>query len=144
MKKTYSKEFMQNNCECYPVSKMESIFFNGNNDFITADDIINSSIPLKDKFWFFCKKTGVEKIKNQELAIKLSEIVLPIFESKFPSDKRPKEAIEAAKLYISGHISLNELLNKINAAYAADACNSYKLQIEQLLIDFVNSQPETL
>jgi hypothetical protein len=44
-----------------------------------------------------------------------AEDVLPIFEREHPGDSRPRDAIEAARLFADGHISRSEL----DAAWAA-------------------------
>ena len=55
--------------------------------------------------------------KNLRLfAADCADHVLPIFEKKYPEDKRPREAIKAARAFARGEISF-EILNK--AAYAA-------------------------
>ena len=112
MIKKYSKKFMQENCGCYSIDHMESIFFKNGNEYITSEDILNSSIPIKDKFWFFCNKANVEKIENKKMAIKIAELVLPIFEKRYTDKDAPRQAINAAKQYLSGHLSLEELNEK--------------------------------
>ena len=57
--------------------------------------------------------------QNRQIAIYCAELVLHIFENACQNDKRAREAIEAAKLYISGAISAEELRAKRNAACAA-------------------------
>ena len=44
------------------------------------------------------------KQQNQKIAIFSAELVLDIFEKKSPNDKRPREAIQAAKDYLVGLI----------------------------------------
>ena len=85
---------------------------------ITLDSILNSEIPLKDKFWFVCKKLATKE-QNQQIAIFCAETVLHIYENKYPNDKRPREAIQAAKDYLAGKISVSEL--QIKRAAADDA-----------------------
>ncbi|HUT82855.1 MAG TPA: Imm5 family immunity protein [Candidatus Bathyarchaeia archaeon] len=51
----------------------------------------------------------IEKQKHRTLVlwtIECAEHVLPIFEEKYPQDKRPHEAIEAAKTWASGKIKM--------------------------------------
>jgi hypothetical protein len=110
---------MLDNCGCYSQEKLLSCSFM-KDEVITNKSILNSEIPLKDKYWFFCKKV-LSKEQNQQIAISCSELVLPIYENKYLENKAPREAIEAAKLYITGHISLDELLLKKRAAAAASS-----------------------
>jgi hypothetical protein len=113
MQQSFTKEFMLVKRGCYP----EDHFLMRD---ITLTEIVQSGIPLKDKYWFVCRKLATRE-QNQEIACSLAEIVLPIFEKRYPEDKRPREAIEAARAYIVGHISLDQLLIKRRAPYAADA-----------------------
>ncbi len=53
-------------------------------------------------------------------AIYAAEQVIDIFEKKYPDDKRPREAIEAAKKYIANPTEENRNATDA-AAYAADA-----------------------
>jgi len=133
MKTTYSAKFMQENCGCYKEEngKLESMVLKGRKE-ITYQDILDCGIPLKDKYWFFCKKVFTKE-QNQQIAIEIAECVLPIYEKKYPNNKALRQAIEAAKLYLTGHITLEELLkvrytaaDAANAAYAyaADAANA--------------------
>jgi hypothetical protein len=55
-----------------------------------------------------------------ELAIYCAELSLPIFEKEYPEDKRPREAIEAAKACIKNPSKKNK-----DASYAAYAAASY-------------------
>lgn len=95
---------------------------------VTLDAIIHSEISLKDKYWFVCRKV-LTKEQNQKLACDVAEIVLPLFEKKYPDDKRPREAIETAILFIAGGCSLDLLIDK-RRAYAAAA-------IKQQLLDYL-------
>lgn len=48
-----------------------------------------------------------------------AEVVLPIFEKKYPDDKRPRQAITAARAFAAGKISAKELDAASVAARAA-------------------------
>ena len=126
--KTFTKEFMANNCGCYSLDELNACSFM-NQDEITLQSIFESEIPLKDKYWFFCKKVAT-KDQNKKIAIDLAEMVLPIWEKRYPHDKRPHDAIQTAKQYLAGHISMNELITKrrsaaADAAYAAAYAATY-------------------
>ena len=49
-----------------------------------------------------------------------AETVLPIFEKKYPDDKRPRKAIETARLSAEGKASIKDVRTAAYAAYAAD------------------------
>jgi len=59
------------------------------------------------------------KEHNVKLAIYSAELVLHIFEDKYPDDDRPRKAIEAAKEYLKNPTEDNR-----NASYAAAAASS--------------------
>jgi hypothetical protein len=60
------------------------------------------------------------------LAVFFAEGVLPIFEKEFPENKRPREAVEAAKAWIVNPCreTANAAANAAYAAYAANAANA--------------------
>src|SRR3990167_3066839 len=60
----------------------------------------------------------------QKFAIYCAESALHIYEVKYPDDKRPREAIAAAKEYMAGSITLKELENKRRAAADAAAADA--------------------
>ena len=124
MQQQFTKDFMIANSGCYDEQKLLSLSFMRNED-ITLKSIVESEIPLRDKFWFVCKKLATKE-ENQQITINVAEIVLPIYEKHYPDNKAPREAIEAAKQYIAGHISLETLLSKRRAAavYAVYAVNA--------------------
>ena len=145
--KTFTHEFMKSNRGCYSEEQLMSCSFM-QTEGVLLSSIVQSEISLKDKFWFVCKKV-LTKEQNQKLAIDVAEIVLPIYEKRYPEDTRMvKDCIEAAKLYITGHISLDELLKKRRAAaaaaYAADAAAyaaaaAIKEQLQNYLINLTES-----
>ena len=115
---------MSENRGCYSEKQLNECDFMSK-DEITLTSIIDSSIRLKDKYWFVCKKL-LSKEQNQQLAIGFAEIVLKIYEKKYPENKAPREAIQAAKDYLAGIINIDELRRKrAAAAYAADAADAY-------------------
>ena len=59
--------------------------------------------------------------KIRYLAADFAERVLHIFEEKYPDDKRPREAIQGARDYVGGKITLDELKVFRRATYAAYA-----------------------
>jgi len=128
MQKEYTDSFMQSNRGCYSREQMEETVLKGRK-LINYEDFLDCDIPIKDKYWFFCKKVFSFK-ENQLIAISCAEIVLPIYENKYKNNKAPREAIEAAKSYLKGDITLDELLLAKRAAdaaavYTADAVAAY-------------------
>jgi hypothetical protein len=120
MQTEYNLDFLLENTGCYESEQIENLFPK-DREVVSYKDILQSNISLEDKYWFFCKRVFTDS-QNQHIAIKIAEVVLPIFEEEYPSDNRPRKAIEAARLYLTGHISLEKLLTARKAAiYAAAA-----------------------
>ena len=67
--------------------------------------------------WFMTRLLS-DKDKTR-YAIFAAEQVLGIFEKAYPDDKRPLEAIEAAKKYLNGNISAADAAYAAYAAHAA-------------------------
>lgn len=62
--------------------------------------------------------------KKREFAIFAAELVLPIFEKKYPDDKRPRNAIDAAKAVLKNDTPENREKARDAAATAYAAANS--------------------
>ena len=66
----------------------------------------------------------IEKQKHRTLVmwvIECADSVLPIFEEKYPNDKRPREAIEAAKAWAFGKIKMLVAKKAAHATHNAAA-----------------------
>jgi len=64
----------------------------------------------------------IEKQKHRTLALWAVECagnVLPIFEDKFPEDKRPREAVEVARAWMRGEIKMPVAKKAAHAAHNA-------------------------
>jgi len=75
---------------------------------------ILESNGLNDTIWALRVLEGMDK-EIRLFAIDCAEMVLPIYEKEYPDDKRPRLAINAARNYANGLITLEEL----TAAWAA-------------------------
>lgn len=114
--------------------------------------MLNSEINVKDKRWFLFNACGLTTKQRIELALRAAKLVLPIYEEKYPDDKRVRECLEAIDLFNEGKITRDELLEKRRAAAAAAAADAYDAydadayakkyteKFIQMLIDFVNEQ----
>ena len=118
MQTEYNLDFLLENTGCYKKSKVENLFPK-EREVVSYKDILQSNIPLDDKYWLFCNRVFTDS-QNRHLAIKIAEVVLPIFEEEYPEDNRPRKAIEAARLYLAGEIGIEEL-EATWAAWAARA-----------------------
>ena len=61
MQTIYSAEFIQDNCACYSEEKGKLEKYLKGRKEISYLDILKSDIPLKDKYWFFCKYLSTEE-----------------------------------------------------------------------------------
>ncbi len=103
----------------------------GDKEILFSECVKSESNTLPDCFWFIRRQplTADHKKDLQLLAIEFAERVLPIFESKYQDDKRPRAAIETAKLYLSGESTLDALTEDRMAAYAAVAADSAAIAV---------------
>jgi len=118
---------MEDNRGCYSVEKLLACSFM-RHGIITLYGIIHSEIPTKDKFWFICKVLATKE-ENKQIAIRVAEIVLPIYEVRYPDSKGPRGCVEAARAFIAGTVNRGGLLGgrksaadcAVAASYAADS-----------------------
>ena len=84
---------------------------------------ILESNGVADMLWTLRATDQDSKRIASQLAIEFAEQALPIFEKRRPNDERPRKAIHAARDYLDGKISLEELqaCRSHDAAYAAYA-----------------------
>jgi hypothetical protein len=79
---------------------------------------ILESNGLDDTIWAFRAVQGKDK-EIRLFAADCAEMVLPIYEKRYPDDKRPRLAIQAARDYANGLITMEELAASRAAARAA-------------------------
>ena len=115
---TYTKSWLSANCGCYSPERLASCSFMQTEGDTSLKAIIDSEIPLKHRFWFLCRKV-LSKQENQQLAIECAEAILPLWKEKYPEDERPQAAIQAAKDYMAGKISSENLKEAAADTYAA-------------------------
>ena len=94
---------------------------------------ILESNGVADMLWSLRATQDSKRIASQ-LAIEFAEQALPLFEKRRPNDERPRKAIQAARDYLDGKISLEQLRASRQAgaaaayaayAAAADAADAY-------------------
>jgi hypothetical protein len=99
-------------------------FPNGEAELLEVLLKLNEINPANAR-WLFTKL--MTKEQNFQIAIFAAELVIDIFEKKYPNDPRPREAIEAAKRYLENNTEENKnaAAKAANAAaYAATAANA--------------------
>jgi hypothetical protein len=73
--------------------------------------------------WLLRKTGNLTHVQNVSIAVECAEHVLHIYEAKYPDDKRPRQAIEAAKAWLDNPCDATR--NAADAAaYAADAADA--------------------
>jgi len=93
--------------------------------FTTVEEAVKSILKTKHKERFNWSSWLLSKVLTTEnqvkFAVNSAELVLPIWEEKYPKDKRPIEAIEAAKEVIVNPTSENKekVIKAARAAYWA-------------------------
>ena len=71
--------------------------------------------------WLLYNSNHLNKVTAVKIAVVCAEHVIPIFENKYPNDKRPRLAIEAALDWIKNPTGKNKLAAAAYAAAAASA-----------------------
>ena len=107
MKKQFTKQSILDNRGCYSPEQVEKLSFI-NKDNISIHDIINSEIKLNDKFWFVRNKTNLTLDNKKQLTLILAEVVLEIYNKKYPDDKRVANCIQGIKDFNANIISREE------------------------------------
>jgi hypothetical protein len=79
---------------------------------------ILESNGLNDTIWAFRAVEGKDK-EIRLFAADCAELVLPIYEKRYPNDDRPHKAIQEARNYANGLISAEELAAARAAAWDA-------------------------
>lgn len=84
---------------CYSEERIKALF--GKRKTLNVKQIAKLDIPDRDKLWALTRPHFLDtKEKAVRFAVYCAEQSLPIFESRFPADKRPRAAIEAAKAWL--------------------------------------------
>jgi len=111
--KKITTEFIMSHGPCpdYPRSRIAQLIGSGK----TPLQILELDIPAKDRVWVMTREGILTHSELVQFAINCAERVLEDFESRYPSDKRPRVAIETAKKWLRNPTSANAA----NAAYAA-------------------------
>jgi hypothetical protein len=115
MKTLFTRDEILQNVGCY--SQEDAVKILKDKPEFTINEILSLDIPPKDKAWFIRKRCEFTDTEFRKFSIGCAWVVLPIFEDKYPENKAPREAIEAAEQYLVGTIDLDVLRQKRNAAY---------------------------
>ena len=100
-------------CEEYTREVVSNLF--GGRETLTALEILDRPIPAQDRLWAVLRQDFIPDRELRMLACDFAEAVLPIWEKKYPTDDRPRKAIEAGRAFTKGEIDSTTL----RAAWAA-------------------------
>ena len=107
----------KNDGQNYTRERVEELF--AGRETITMLDVLDmageGAIPAEDAVWVFTRLGMAAGEDHRLFAAICAAEALPVFEARFPDDKRPRRAIEAAVDYAHGLISAA----KLDAASAA-------------------------
>ena len=96
------------------------------------------SNPIEDVLWALRATLEDSKEFYQKFAVACAEHVLPIFEEKYPEDKRPRLALEAAKAGKLTKEILEAASKASNSYYAAAAAAAERQWQKELLIKMLS------
>ena len=106
---------IRNESPCYDPAKYLPEDWSG-----TALDILRVEDCLAvDRLWVVLREGWIGDTTLRLFACDCAERALPLFEKKFPEDKRPHQAIEVARRYAEGDAADEELRAAQMAAWAA-------------------------
>lgn len=97
-------------CKEYDLDRIEGWY--GDREYATALDVLEKmrgEIPDDHMLWLLLRPECIPKEILHDLACRYAEKVLPIWESKYPDDQRPRNAINAKCKWIRGEIADSEL-----------------------------------
>jgi hypothetical protein len=118
MKKIFRKHEI--NYGCYTYNKFNNLW--PKTKSVSILQILKSPlITIKDKRYFIWKNCNLTLDQKKQLGLRLGWIVLPIFETKYPDDKRIRDCLQAIEDFNAGKISIDILKVKKSAAVDAAA-----------------------
>jgi hypothetical protein len=119
MKKVTIEDIMSwGPCDTYPRERIKKLM--GRKKYVTLNDIWKAKLDEPyDYFWLILREEFISERNLHKIAIYAAKLVLPIFEEKYPDDKRLRQAIEAKKKWLRGKISDEELNIASDTAWAA-------------------------
>lgn len=127
--KTITLQEALNAGACYSAEQIKELF--GARNELNVTDIAALDVPDADKMWALTRRHFLDtKEKAVRFAIFCAEQSIDIFEARYPDDKRPRAAIEAAKAWLESPSD--------NAARAAtDATTAYTAAYTAAQVEFL-------
>ena len=152
MKKVFKKSYLLQNGGCYNDNKMIKLTAPrlNKNDDIFIYEILDTSIPLTDKYYFVIKHCNLKLSKISDLMIYVANTTLLHYNSIKPNDPRVEEIMESIRTqYLTPKtfnfevIPLQDILKEIGS----EAINDTKYVTQGLyhlidLIDIINNKED--
>lgn len=85
---------------------------------LSVAEILDLDIPSDDRLWAVLRPEMLPEETLGELTCRFAEDVLPIYESEYPGDNRPRHAIEVKRRWLRGEATDDELAEARAAAEA--------------------------
>ena len=122
MKKKITTRFIMEHrpCDNYPMDRVRQLIGRGK----TPLEILDLDIPAADRIWVMTRPGVMSKKEYVEFAIACAKRSLKNFESRYPDDKRPHNAIMAAVTWLKNPTEQN----RKRAASAASAASAERDQ----------------
>jgi hypothetical protein len=110
--------------ECFKYLKTTTVHETINKCMDLSDDVVlqwTNAVLDKYKWCNWLLSRILPEDEKIKYAICSARLVIDIFEEKYPSDNRPRKAIEAAELYLEGKATIEQIRDAAYAAYATYA-----------------------
>jgi hypothetical protein len=104
-------------CSRYDRTALKKLF--GRRRRMTLAAGLALDIPAVDRLWVAIKGPWLDDRQRRLFAADCAERVLPLWEAKYPDDKRPRQTIEVARRYAEGRATEEERAAAWAAARAA-------------------------
>jgi len=86
-------------CEGYSMERVHALF--AGRESVTPLEVLKASeIPPPDRLWVVLRKDVLDEDTLRLLACDFAEMVLPLYESRYPRDMRPRNAIQATRAWV--------------------------------------------
>ena len=110
-------------CDEYSREDIKKLF--GRRKYVDVGYILSLDIPSADKIWACCHKEMFPTKTLRLLACDFAQHVLKYFETEYPDDKRPRNAIKVVRRYANGKATEQERDAAMDAA--RDAEHKYQI-----------------
>src|SRR4030042_866898 len=131
MRKTFTKEYIRDNLDCYLRGNKRFIPVIENSlsklsDDVTLKDVLTSAIRLQDKFWWLLVRSDITVEELKDVSSRIADISLIIYEQENPGDDRLRKAFELIAEGENPVPGLKEMISELNdpAAVTTNALKS--------------------